>query len=31
MTTLAALWVSAMMCYIDADLIAFLAPGHLQA
>ena len=29
-TTIAALWVSAMMSYIYADLIAFLAPGHLQ-
>ena len=29
-TTIAALWVSAMTCYIYADLIAFLAPGHLQ-
>jgi Family of unknown function (DUF6326) len=29
-TTIAALWTSAMMCYIYADLIAFLAPGHLQ-
>lgn len=30
-TTIAALWVSAMMCYIYCDLIAFLAPGHLQS
>ena len=29
-TTIAALWASAMMCYIYADIIAFLVPGHLQ-
>jgi len=29
-TTIAALWVSAMMSYIYADIIAFLVPGHLQ-
>ena len=29
-TTIAALWVSAMMCYIYADLLGYLAPGHLQ-
>jgi hypothetical protein len=29
--TIAALWVSAMMCYVYADLIAFFDPGTLQA
>ena len=29
-TTIAALWVSTMTSYIYADIIAFLAPGHLQ-
>ena len=29
-TTIAALWVSAMMSYVYADIIAFLVPGHLQ-
>jgi uncharacterized protein DUF6326 len=29
--TIAALWVSAMMCYVYADLIAFFDPGNLQA
>ena len=30
-TTIAALWASAMMCYIYADILAFLVPGHLQS
>jgi hypothetical protein len=30
-TTIAALWASAMMCYVYADIIAFLVPGHLQS
>ena len=27
---IAALWASAMMCYIYGDIIALLVPGHLQ-
>lgn len=30
-TTIAALWASTMMCYIYADILAFLIPGHLQS